>query len=144
MESEDHRTGTRPKRQTRPPTRFDDYQLNYIGHRQRDRHGHEEEWSSHEEGAAKMTPLYSTPTPYTDHHRREAALHEADLYHPERQRYSPETQLAHLGYPERESREEIREPPSPHHATQERTLRDELREIQIESSMLQQSQQAVC
>ncbi|XP_049598389.1 uncharacterized protein [Syngnathus scovelli] len=33
--------------------------------------------------------------------RRDADLQEVDLYHPERQSYSPETQLAHRQYSER-------------------------------------------
>lgn len=139
MEFEDHRAW----RQTRPPSPFNNYQVNYLmWHRQRNRHGYEEEWPSHEEGAPQ-NPLYSTPTPYIDHQKRDAVLQEADLYYRERQRYSPEVQLAHLWYPEGEPREQTREPPSLYHAPQKRTLRDELRETQKEHVMLQQSQQVI-
>ena len=119
MEFDDVYYGARPKRQIRPPTHFDDYEVNYIRHRQRDRHGQDEECTSHEEGAAKMTALGSPHVPFIDHHGRDAAPDEADMYYRERQMYSPETQLAHLRYPERDLRREIREPPPLPHAIQE-------------------------
>jgi len=90
MEFEDEYYGARPKRQICPPTHFDDYEVNYIGHRQQDRRGQDEECSSHEEGAAKMTALDSPHVTFIDHHRRDAAPDEADMYYRERQMYSPE------------------------------------------------------
>lgn len=87
-----------------------------------------------------MTPLNSPHASYMDDRRRDAALDGADLYYRQQQTYSPETQLAHLRYPERDPREEMQEPPSLPHATQEHSLREELRVTQQESALPQQSQ----
>lgn len=88
-------------------------------------------------------PPNSPQTSYIDHNRRDAARYEMDQYYTELQRYSLETQLAHPWYSESEPREEFRGPPSWHRVPQERTLRDELRDIQERNFILRQSQQVM-
>ena len=137
-------SGARPKRHTRPPVRYADYEvdhLGYIGQRYR-----EELENTTQEGKVRMTSLTSPYDSYLRLQRRDAILQEMDLgYRAESQQYSQKDQLAPQRFPEREFREQLRDystplPPALHPIHPHEDSRVELDDIRRERRLLQQTQ----
>ncbi|KAJ4934530.1 hypothetical protein JOQ06_007323 [Pogonophryne albipinna] len=128
--------GARPRRQTRLPTRYADYDVDHLGYiSQRYR---QEEETFHLEGKARMTPLTSpNDSPPPRHlNRRDANFQEMDFS------YGAGSQQL---FPEREPRDRFREysthlPTSLHYRPPREDDRVELENIRQERFLLQQTQ----
>ncbi|KAJ4924627.1 hypothetical protein JOQ06_003579, partial [Pogonophryne albipinna] len=129
--------GARPRRQTRLPTRYADYDVDHLGYiSQRYR---QEEETSRPEGKARMTPLTSPNDSSPPRHlnRRDANFQEMDFS------YGAGSQQL---FPEREPRDRFREysthlPTSLHYKPPREDDRVELENIRQERFLLQQTQQ---
>lgn len=138
--------GTRPRRQSRLPVRYADYdvdQLGYIGRRYR-----EGEETTHQEGKARKTPLtppYDSPLP-SRLQRQDAILQEMDLcYGAESLQHIQESELAPPQFQEREHRERFHDYSSPlpsalHSRRPHEDLRAELEDIRHERHLMEKTQ----
>ena len=134
--------GARPRRHIRPPARYADYDLGYIGQRYR-----EDIETLHQEGKAGMTPLAAAydSSPLSRQQRRDASLHEMECYGAEGQQHTQETQLAPLLSLESDRGEWFYERFTPLHPTlhtrhPQEDLKTELEDIRHERHLLQRTQ----